>query len=106
MTLEPPDSVWIRGDRRAIKLLLDNLIDNALKYTNDAPHIAIKARRVEGFALVTIADRGQGFDPKDTPTLFRRFGRGDTTKPGTGLGLSLSQAIARGHGGDAAELQH
>ena len=54
----------------------------------------------EGFALVRVRDEGLGFDPRETTRLFRRFGRGDTTRPGTGLGLSLAQAIARGHGGD------
>jgi len=92
--------LWVRGDSRALKLLLDNLLDNALKYTDEAPCIAVETRAMGAFALVQVRDEGLGFDPKDTSRLFRRFGRGDVSRPGTGLGLSLAQAIARGHGGD------
>jgi signal transduction histidine kinase len=92
--------LWVRGDERALKLLLDNLLDNALKYTDGPPDIAIQASDNGDFALIQVIDSGSGFDPKETARLFRRFGRGDTTRPGTGLGLSLAQAIARGHGGD------
>jgi signal transduction histidine kinase len=92
--------LWVRGDERALKLLIDNLLDNALKYTDDAPMIELRATVHGDFVLIQVTDEGTGFDPKETPRLFRRFGRGDTTRPGTGLGLSLAQAIARGHGGD------
>ncbi|MDP6945335.1 MAG: sensor histidine kinase, partial [Myxococcota bacterium] len=85
---------------RALKLLFDNLLDNALKYTDGAPSIDIAAELKDGFALVCVRDHGLGFDPREAPRLFRRFGRGETGRPGTGLGLSLAQAIARGHGGD------
>ena len=96
----PPGELWVRGDERALKLLLDNLLDNALKYTDTPPKIEVRASDKGDFALLQVIDSGSGFDPKETPRLFRRFGRGDTTRPGTGLGLSLAQAIARGHGGD------
>ena len=98
--LQMDDCLWVRGDDRALKLLIDNLLDNALKYTNEAPLIDVRALRRDGFALVQVRDQGAGFDPRETARLFRRFGRGDVTRPGTGLGLTLAQAIARGHGGD------
>ena len=94
------EELWVRGDSRALKLLFDNLLDNALKYTDAAPAIALQSSRHGTFALIQVVDQGLGFDPRDTARLFRRFGRGDVSRPGTGLGLSLAQAIARGHDGD------
>ena len=98
--LSSEDELWVRGEDRAIKLLFDNLIDNALKYSDGPPLITVTAELRDTFALVRVVDQGCGFDPRETTRLFRRFGRGETGRTGTGLGLSLAQAIARGHGGD------
>ena len=99
-TLElQPEPVRVLGDERAIRLLVDNLLDNAVKYSDGPPRIRIEVCRRGDFAFMRVTDEGIGFDPKELPHLFRRFGRGDTGRPGTGLGLPLARAIARGHGG-------
>lgn len=98
-TIEVEAPVWVAGDERALRLMLENLVDNAIKYASGAPRIDAAVVARGGFALVTITDAGVGFEADDRE-LFARFVRGDTGRPGTGLGLALSRAIARGHGGD------
>jgi len=95
-----PGPVWVHGDDHALRLLFDNLMDNALKYTDDAPQVGVTLVEREPFALVRIMDGGIGFSQQDDGMLFRRFQRGDTGRAGTGLGLPLARAIARGHGGE------
>ncbi len=95
------DACLVHGDRTALRLLIDNLLDNALKYSEGAPDIRVGVEPVQGFALVRVTDAGLGFSTGHSESLFRRFARGsDTGRPGTGLGLALARAIARGHGGD------
>ncbi len=90
----------VLGDPRALRLMLDNLVDNGLNYADAEPHLTITMERRDDFVLVRISDRGLGFPGADAPNLFRRSFRGDTRQGGTGLGLPLARAIARGHGGE------
>lgn len=94
----------VRGDRAALGLLVGNIADNAVKHVrpapDDAPKVRITVAAFGGFGLVQVADEGAGFDPAEAPRLFRRFTRGDGSRPGAGLGLALARAIARAHGGD------
>ena len=80
-----------------------NLIDNAIKYTGGGGVVTVGLRR-DGTdrALLTVADDGMGIPPEDLVRIFHRFYRGDQSRslPGSGLGLSLVQAVARAHGGD------
>ena len=94
------DGLSVLGDPRSLHLMLDNLVDNALTYAEDAPQIAVRMRRYGQHAHLVIVDQGMGFDPQEKARLFRRFQRGDSGRHGSGLGLTLSRAIARGHGGD------
>ena len=94
-----PEPVAVHGDSRALRLLIENLVDNALKYSDGAPDVRIAVAAHGEHALVHVEDHGIGFDPSAPPRL-ERFKRGDTGRPGSGLGLPLARAIARGHGGD------
>lgn len=95
---DPP--IVIGGDDRALRLLIDNLMDNAVKYSDGAPDVRIAVRKRPPFGLIQVKDAGIGFGSEEVSLLFQRFGRGDTGRAGTGLGLPLARAIARGHGGD------
>lgn len=88
------------GDRRALRLLMDNLVDNAVNHSEDAPEVTIRVDPKDGFVLVQITDKGLGFAPAEAYDLFRRSFRGDSRRQSTGLGLPLGRAIARGHGGE------
>ena len=97
--------VPVHGDSRALHLLLENLVDNALKYSDGAPAVYVAVARHGEHAWLRVEDRGIGFDPASPPR-FQRFRRGDTGRPGSGLGLPLARAIARGHGGDLYIVSH
>lgn len=94
------EAVAVGGDGRSLRLIVENLVDNAVKYADGPAAIEVAVEASGPHALLRVFDRGIGFDPETAGDLFARFTRGDTGRPGTGLGLSLARAIARGHGGD------
>ncbi|MEJ2154444.1 MAG: ATP-binding protein [Desulfobacteraceae bacterium] len=97
------DAAPVLGDQRMLQRMAANLIDNAIKYTGGGGVVTVGLRR-DGTdsVLLTVADDGMGIAPEDLVKIFHRFYRGDQSRslPGSGLGLSLVQAVARAHGGD------
>ena len=95
--------VTVQADPLRLVTALQNLLDNALKYSPPDRLVSCRLEVAGGFALVSVRDRGAGIPPERRPRLFTRFGRlvdeGSPVK-GTGLGLYLSREIARAHGGD------
>ena len=99
-----PD-VEIRANRQLISQALTNLLENAMKYGLEGAatkEIMVGVARAGRFADVWVADRGSGIRACDRERVLRRFVRLDSarTTPGTGIGLSLAAAVARGHGGE------
>lgn len=90
----------IDGDRRAIKLVLENLVDNALKYSDGPPVVDITCAQSAEHSIVRVVDQGIGFASEADQDLFSGDRQGDTQRRGSGLGLRLSRAIARGHKGE------
>jgi len=88
--------VW--GDRRLIERALDNVLDNALRYSGAGSDISVTLTNEPGIS-VAVADSGPGISPADMPYVFDPGYRG-TIRGGTGLGLAISRRILRGHGGD------
>lgn len=91
-------------DEEAVGTALVNLLDNALKYTPDDKRIAVRARRDgEGFVQFIVSDNGIGIPPREQRRVFRRFYRVDQRLAretgGVGLGLSIVELVAKGHGG-------
>ncbi|MGB3288161.1 MAG: extracellular solute-binding protein [Burkholderiaceae bacterium] len=90
----------IDGDRVALREMLRNVVDNALRYaTGD---VEILAEGAPGNRLsLTVADRGPGIAENEKALVLERFGRGSGTEsmPGSGLGLSIVKAAVEGHGG-------
>ena len=92
----------VAGDHVLISQAINNLIDNALKYTPAGGHVTVSASTPAGSApRITVADNGPGIPAAQRPKVTERFFRGDASRgtPGVGLGLSLVDAIARLHGG-------
>ena len=89
----------IRGNRIDLEIIFRNLIDNAVKYAGDAPHVAVSMRPVEGGTTTRVADNGRGIPPKLRRKIFGRFERLglelERQKPGTGLGLYLVRTLVR-----------
>jgi signal transduction histidine kinase len=103
LTLDAEDGVMVKADRQLLAQAISNLVDNALKYgvASGAPEIALSVRSTPAEALIAVADRGPGVAEEDRARVTERFVRLDRarTLPGSGLGLSLAQAIARLHNG-------
>ena len=95
----PPAAV----DRDAIEQAILNLLGNAMKYSGDSREIDLRLTRADGQAVIEVEDRGVGIAPDQQRRIFERFYRVLTREtegiPGTGLGLTLVQHIAEGHGG-------
>jgi signal transduction histidine kinase len=100
----------LNGNRQLVGQAVANLIDNAIKYSAKTvkegvhasePAIAIGLREHEDVVVIAVADRGPGIAAEDRERVLKRFVRLEKsrTEPGTGLGLSLVQAVARLHGG-------
>ncbi len=98
------DLPGVLGDAALLRRLLDNLLDNAAKYSAAPAPVRLGARSVPGAAVVEVRDDGIGIAPEDLPRLFTPFFRTDRSRTresgGFGLGLALARRIARAHGGD------
>lgn len=102
--LECPENTCLLADPDGLRVILENLTDNALKYGGDDPRITYKVSTSAKWAVVTISDSGQGFKPAQAEMIFEAYARlaGDQPrgKHGTGMGLHLSRKLARKMGGD------
>jgi signal transduction histidine kinase len=90
----------VRGDADRLRQLVDNLISNAIKYSDSGGEVLVDARAADGHVLVCVRDTGPGIQPEHHAQIFEKFGRaGGSAKPGTGLGLFLARSFAEAHGG-------
>ena len=89
--------------RGAASLVLANLLDNAVKFSPPGGAITVSLAGAGPEIVVTVTDEGPGIRHEELPHVFERFYRGQAARagaaPGAGLGLALSQAIVRAHGG-------
>lgn len=90
------------GKKDKFERALINLVDNAIKYTPEKGTVAITLKKSRGQAQFEVKDTGSGISEKDLPHVFERFYRGSKTDKtfGSGLGLSITQAIISAHRGD------
>jgi two-component system, sensor histidine kinase and response regulator len=92
----------VRADANAIHRVVQNLLDNALKFTPTGGRIAISISPTNGHVKMDIKDSGPGISPEEQTLLFQRFSQGKIGRkftPGTGLGLYLCKQIIDAHGG-------
>lgn len=98
-----PERLELVGDRDLLAQAVGNLLDNALKFTPPGGTVRLSARpgTRDGIEVV-VADTGPGLSPEERARAGERFFRADASRgtPGSGLGLSLVQAVAHLHGGD------
>ena len=91
----------VYGDDSQLTSLLQNLIENAIKFSQEQPKVRISSKRKGNWAVFTIQDNGIGMDMKDTDKIFAVFHRlhSKSEYPGTGIGLALCKKIVERHGG-------
>ncbi len=99
------EGACVFADPDALRVIVDNLIDNALKYTQEKPlELDIRITETRKTLKLAFSDNGPGFDPKLTHNLFEAFRRLTPELPdgshGTGMGLHISRQLARAMGGD------
>jgi signal transduction histidine kinase len=103
LNCETPYPYMMKGDIRMLQRLIANLLDNAVKYSMEKGTVTVKvARNSDQDIELLVEDTGIGIPSSEQQHIFKRFYRSDRSrsKPGTGLGLSLAEAIAKAHGGN------
>jgi len=93
----------LKADPEALRIALDALLENAVKYTREADGIELRARDGGGRLVIEVDDEGPGVPPEELGHIFERFARADAARSrshgGVGLGLAIVDAIAKAHGG-------
>jgi signal transduction histidine kinase len=96
-----PSGVIGHWDSRRVEEVVQNLLNNAVKYSPMGGRIELRLETDEDTATVTVRDSGIGIDPNEVPHVFERFFRGQDIRrlEGTGLGLYICQTVVSAHGG-------
>lgn len=94
----------IQGDREKLEIVLENLLDNAIKYTPKNGEVTIALKRDTLGILMQVSDNGHGIPPAIQERIFTKFYRGENTQhvQGIGLGLYITKNIVEGHKGTIA----
>ncbi len=108
VTRYPDTKVGVFGDRQHLSQLVDNLVDNAIKYTPEKGMIQVRVKSGGGEAILEVEDSGIGISPQYQHRVFERFYRVDKARSqslgGTGLGLSIVKNIAERHHGNVSVI--
>jgi len=97
----PAKTLYLRAHRPQLQVALDNLFDNACKFTPPGGSVTIQLQQRDAQVQLTVTDTGIGIPPADLPLLFNRFhrSRNAANYPGSGLGLAIVKAIIEQQGG-------
>lgn len=102
--LSGSDSVQITADERYVRMIIENLISNAIKYSDTGRVVRVGIKQTSRYVKIGIRDYGVGIAPDDLKKMFLKFSRVNNKhsrkEGGTGLGLFLAYHIAKAHGGD------
>ena len=102
-----PDLPKIAADRNSISEVMSNLIDNAVKYSNDGGLVSVTTKLNGDFVEFIVKDRGIGMPENVVSNLFQKFYRSHRSREtvaGTGIGLYISKAIVESHGGNISVI--
>jgi signal transduction histidine kinase len=103
LSLDPTPNLLVLGDREALRVLVRNLVDNAVRYTPRHGSVQVRCCSKPAEAVLDVTDTGPGIAPVDRERVFDRFyRRAASQESGTGLGLAIVKAIAERHGARVA----
>lgn len=106
ITADSAEGVAIDGDRAALRQILENLVSNAVRHSQDGSEIRVGSGQEDGWVWLAVADDGVGIDGADHDKVWQRYwratGDGDADRPRRGLGLAVVRQVAEGHGGVVA----
>ena len=99
----PITPIWVEIDTDKMTQVIDNILNNAIKYSPDGGKIKVGMRTTDAQLIISISDEGLGIPKKDLPRIFDRFYRVDKARSraqgGTGLGLAIAKEIIKQHKG-------
>jgi signal transduction histidine kinase len=100
LRIESESPASIEGDPEKLRTVIENLLSNALKFTDAGGLVDVRIRPAGGGVKVAVKDTGLGIEPADLSRIFERFTRARSDREGSGVGLALSRELVRLHGGD------
>lgn len=104
------DDIYVQGDRSRLQQVIVNLVDNAIKYTQEGGEIEVTVRRDTNAATLEVSDNGAGIPSDALPHVFERFFRTDKARSrdlgGAGLGLAIAKSICLAHGAEISVSSH
>lgn len=96
---EPEFMCAVMGDKNRLRQVFINIIDNALKYTEQGGSIEVVAEKNDSAVIVSVSDTGAGIAPEDISKVKQKFYKANKTKHGSGIGLAVADEIVTRHGG-------
>ena len=98
---ENDDIIAVMGDKNRLRQVFVNIIDNALKYSDEGGSVTVSAERSEnGFVDIAVKDTGIGIPADQLEKVKTKFFKGNATRRGSGIGLAVADEIIRMHGGE------
>jgi signal transduction histidine kinase len=101
---------YVDGDRMRLRQVVDNVLSNAVKYTQDRGRVEVVLQSYPDSAVLTVSDNGIGVPEAERERIFQRFFRSSLARsrgiPGTGLGLAITRTILHRHGGTITIAHH
>lgn len=104
--LRAEPGLYVRRNPELLQTAIENLLDNAVKYSGEGTDVTVTAERQDGAIVISVRDQGCGIDRQHLPRIFERFYRVDKARSrkqgGTGLGLAIVKHVVRVHGGQTS----
>ena len=96
---EPDEMLFVMGDHNKLRQVFINVLDNALKYSDNGARVLIQAYSKDNKACIQVADTGIGISEEDLPKVKTKFYKGNSTRRGSGIGLAVADEIIKLHNG-------
>ena len=99
LDLESQPGSLVQGDEESLRMLVDNLVGNAIKYSPVGSTVRVRVHREHDVVQLLVSDEGPGIEPELRERVFDRFYRAPgQDQPGSGLGLAIAKSVADRHG--------